>query len=670
MIERVLQHFPSQTYGLTLVNDPDNLLSDEGVLAALSERGFTLVNETDPVQLRRRVIQFGDWSTARPLIIVTPALLDSFPYDLWQQGRHVTLALHSFFPLLSYPVVKTLTPAQRWHLTQAPTPDRQLGRRATMDYLLNHVFGVELDELRLSAGLVAWLNRYHNNDAGPMPESLAKHLLEQLDDLVTSKEFPLQALLAGPTAFEDFLADQWLNYVQQTAGTHLRDAKVPYLLSFEEDEALQDTLPRLLRSGALRPVTLSEPERLPTWARTGVLTPDENANQRRAGELLALLAEQAADLSNLRWSVWQNVALTWAELTALRHHPSDQLEPGQQMAYHQWLESLDQAFAVWLGQRYSPLGGQRVPTPHHLHHIPHVMAFQRRQSQVQRVAMLILDGMSLADWMLIRDVWRGRHPDWQLHEHVVLAQIPTITAVSRQALISVSRPADFSDSMTHNRHEARQWTEFWAREDLPASACAYAHLSLGEGVPPAVPTSARVQALCLVNKSIDEMLHGASLGAADVQASLRLWLEQRSQQPKLEERSAQLESIISDLLDRGYTVYVTSDHGHTEARGIGQPSEGLTVETRSKRARVYRNRGAANTVQADYPDSILWEDDSLLPPDTWVLMPTTRDGRRLAFAPEGMVVVSHGGLTLDESVVPFIRITPKTSNEESQNAQP
>jgi hypothetical protein len=661
MIERALQHFPSQTYGLTLVTDPDNLLSDEGVLAALYKREFTLIIDVDPIQLRWRVAQFGVWSTIRPLIIVTPVSLDSLPYDLWQPGHHVTLALHSFFPLLSYPVVKTLTPTQRWHLTQAPTPDQRLGRRATMDYLLKHVFDAEPDELRRPAGLVAWLNRYHSYDVGSMPESLAERLLEQLKDLVASTELPLQTLLADPAAFEDFLADQWLNYVQRTAGTHIRDTKVPYLLSFEEDESLQDTLPRLLRSGALRPVTLPEPRRLPTWARTGVLAPDENANQRRACELLALLADQAADLTNLRWSGWQSIAWTWAELTALRYHPGDRLEPGQETAYCQWLERLDQAFAVWLGQRYSPLGGQRVPTPHHLHHIPHVMAFQRRQSQVQRVAMLILDGMSLADWMLIRDVWRGRHPDWQLYEHVILAQIPTITAVSRQALISGSRPADFADTVTHNRHEARRWTEFWAREDIPASACAYAHLSLGEGAAPPVLTSARVQALCLINKSIDDMLHGASLGAADVRASLYLWLDEQSQR---------LEAIISDLLIRGYSVYVTSDHGHTEAYGMGQPSEGLTVETRSKRARVYRNRGAANTVQAGYPDSILWEDDSLLPPDTWVLTPATRDGRRLAFASEGMIVVTHGGLTLDELVVPFIRIAPQTSNEESQNAQP
>ena len=253
----------------------------------------------------------------------------------------------------------------------------------------------------------------------------------------------------------------------------------------------------------------------------------------------------------------------------------------------------------------------------------------------------------MADWLLIRKTWCGRHPDWHLSETVVLAQIPTITAISRQALISGARPADFADTATHNRLEAQLWSNFWARENIPSSACAYDHLSLGEAASPPVLTSARVQALCLIYKSIDEMLHGASLGAADVQASLDLWLGTQS---------LQLEAVISDLLIHDYAVFVTSDHGHTEAYGMGQPSEGLTVETRSMRARIYRNRSAAITVQTSYPNSILWE-DSLLPPETWVLVPMTKDGRRLAFAPEGEIVVTHGGLTLDEMVVPFIRIS-------------
>ncbi|NIN98172.1 MAG: BREX-3 system phosphatase PglZ, partial [Anaerolineae bacterium] len=81
-------------------------------------------------------------------------------------------------------------------------------------------------------------------------------------------------------------------------------------------------------------------------------------------------------------------------------------------------------------------------------------------------------------------------------------------------------------------------------------------------------------ALCLIDNKMDDMIHDATLGAPDFYASLRVWLE---------EYGRRVEKVIAGLLARGFTVYLTSDHGHVEARGFGQPSEGLTVDTRGKR---------------------------------------------------------------------------------------
>ena len=647
MFDRILRHFPPHTYPLTLVSDPDNLLADEGILAALTERGFALVSEPDPVQLRHRMVQIGSFGAEQPVIVVTTGSLNQLPYDLWQQGQHVTLALHTFFPNLRYPVLKTLTPQQRWRLSQAPAPRRTLTRRASMDHILSHVFEVDWDDLREPAGLMAWLNRYHAQGPDQMPALLVQRWLELVRTNPTYEDWPLADLLADRARFSQFVAEQWLGYLQQETGQLFKEASAPYVLSFETDQNLQDTLPQLLRSGSLQPVALHKPAQIPSWAQVAVLAADENLVRRRAGELLEILAEQSEVLPEARWQHWQAVARTWAELTNLRYHPHDHLEPVQQLAYHEWQEKLDGAFFQWLRQRYAPLAAQRVPQPHHLYHVPHYIAYQRRQGRAQRVALLILDGMSLADWLLIETTWRSRHSVWRFQEHLVLAQIPTITAVSRQALVSGLRPADFAATLFHNRAEAQQWAGFWAREDLPASACNYARLKLGQHTLPPALDSPRVQALCLVNTNIDEMLHGASLGAADVQASLHLWLDGQAQQ---------LEAIISGLLARDYIVYISSDHGHTEARGMGQPSEGLIVQTRNKRARVYRAQNAAVSARQDYPDTILWGGDGLLPDDTWILMPSSRNGRRLAFAQENTTVVTHGGLTLDEVVVPLVRI--------------
>ena len=86
---------------------------------------------------------------------------------------------------------------------------------------------------------------------------------------------------------------------------------------------------------------------------------------------------------------------------------------------------------------------------------------------------------------------------------------------------------------------------------------------------------------------------------------------------------------------------------------MGLPREGLTVDTRGKRARVYSDRRAAASVQQSFPETIMWGQDGLLPEDVWVLMPK---GRK-AFAHFNELSVTHGGPTLDEVIVPLVTIT-------------
>lgn len=645
MIEQVLRHFPPYTYPLTLVSDPDGVLADEGVLAALGERGFILINEPDPIHLRYRLKQARRFSVDSPLIVVTTGQLNQLPYDLWQQGHYVTLALHTFFPNLAYPVVRTLTPPQRWLLSRSPGPDHTLGRQASMDYILRHVFGIAPGALEQPAGLVTWLNRYHQQ-ADPMPPLLADYLLGRLKQIPAYAGWSLEALLANRDTFTSFVGKQWLVYVQQQTGQPLLDERgTIYVLHFAEDEALQDTIPSLVRSGTIAPVKVKRAGSLPAWARPAILKSGEDRRPRRVKELLSILEEYTSiPPADLRWEPWQAIADAWAELSTLRYDPDFRLLPAQEAACAQLQEKLDAAFLEWLRRRYAPLGSQQVPLPHHACHVLHYIAYQRRQNKADRIALLILDGLSLADWYLIGPAWYARHSDWQFQKHLVLAQIPTITPISRQALVSGLRPTDFALALDTNQGEPRHWIAFWARQLLPLKACPYVRLAVDRDNWPSELDSIHTRALCLIDDTIDDIVHGTRQGTAGLEASLRIWLDRQSRR---------MEEIINHLLARGFTVFLTSDHGHTEALGMGQPAEGLTVQTRGQRARVYNDPLAAANVQREFCQTILWGPDGLLPDYVRVLMP---QGRR-AFAAINETVVTHGGPTLDEVVVPLITIT-------------
>ena len=643
MLDAILRHFPAHTHALTLVSDHDGLLNEEAILTELVRRGFTLIDEPDPVRLRYRVSALPPWTAQQPLIVITAEPLNALPYDLWQQGHHVTLHLHDFFPNLAYPLVRALSPSQRWQLSQAPAPPDRLGQRGTTEFVLHHVFEADLDALAQPAWLIAWLDRYHHQTES-MPAPFSDHLLDRLRRIPAYRDWPLTGLLAQGDLFFEFVRDQWQGYVSTLVGQTLSERRFGDLLHFERDDTLQNTLPALVHTGTLAPVDAAHPERLPVWAQPGLCPETSDHRLRRVDELIAQInPDRVPTLADARWDQWQEVAREWAELTTLRYTPDLTLDVGQSEAIERLQGALDAAFLAWLKDKYAPLAGQRLPRPHHLYHVPHYIAYRRRQDGSDRVALLVLDGLALADWVQIVPVWRSRHPGWRFEEQLVLAQVPTLTTISRQALISGRRPLEFAATLDTTDREAGSWTSFWATEDLSAQACPCLHLALDQRPPPAEVDSAYVRALCLIDTRLDDMIHDATLGTRDLYASLPVWLE---------DYGSRLERLIDVLLARGFAVYLTSDHGHMQARGFGQPNEGLAVDTRGRRARIYRDRRAAQNAQQSFPDTVLWHDDGLLPDDVFVLSPLNRR----AFDTFDKTVVTHGGLTLDEVIVPLVTI--------------
>src|SRR5690606_24436608 len=117
-----------------------------------------------------------------------------------------------------------------------------------------------------------------------------------------------------------------------------------------------------------------------------------------------------------------------------------------------------------------------------------------------------------------------------------------------------------------------------------------------------------------------------------------------------------VEAAIDELLAAGYADTLTSDHRHVEAWGMGQPKEGKAAESRGKRPPRHQTRESAAPVRRQFSATRLWADDGLLPAGLVALLPDDAVSRR-AFTDDYGPVVAHGGLTLDEVVVPFISIT-------------
>ncbi|MFC2055060.1 BREX-3 system phosphatase PglZ [Chloroflexota bacterium] len=645
MLKQLLKHFPKNAYPLTLVHDPDGLLEDESVLTALGKLGFRFLFEPNPIHLRYQVEKIMPFSKENQVIIRSEKPLNELPYDLWMQGQHVQLSLNNFFPNFSYPVVQQLTLSQIGDLGRVSQPTRRLGHDGTIKLILKEVFGIDVNQSGQPDYFLFWLSEYHRQ-IEPMANIFFEFLISHLEATPGYSDWPAVEMISNKDKYIDVLQELWGDYVEKMSGKQMGEPKAPYHVNFEESDLLQTQLAKLVQSGYIEPVRVAESEDLPYWIKPGVIAEAENLDLRRFEQLHEVIKTyDPAGFVNYHWEEWQQLALKWADFTTLRYKPSLKLTKDQKEFFRKKQEEIDAGFLIWLKEKYSYWAGRQLPIPHHLYHIPHYLTYERSKNNINQFALLVLDGMALADWKIIHSAWQVRHKDWKFEEKLLLAQVPTITAISRQALVSGMRPIEFADYIKDNRQEPKWWTSFWEEQQIASSDIIYDRLVKDTtGWKPSWIGKPRLQIVCMIKNNLDDMIHSAVHGAKGFYADLEFWLNGDS---------IGLEEILEQLLNQGFSIFVVSDHGHIEATGFGKiTDEGLTVETRAKRARIYNNINFALQNKEKLMPSILWHDDNLLPEETWVLMPEQCH----AFVSEGETVLAHGGISLEEVIVPFVKI--------------
>ena len=156
----------------------------------------------------------------------------------------------------------------------------------------------------------------------------------------------------------------------------------------------------------------------------------------------------------------------------------------------------------------------------------------------------------------------------------------------------------------------------------------------------------QIQVVGLVLNTVDNIMHGMQLGTAGMHQQVRLWLT----------RYRYLTNLVSKLLEESFAVYLTSDHGNVWARGIGRPSEGVLVDKRGERARIYTDPAFLALARQQSPTAIEWTNVGL-PAQLKVLLAPQLD----AFLNVDHHAVCHGGIALEEVIVPFIQISRQIS---------
>jgi hypothetical protein len=259
-----------------------------------------------------------------------------------------------------------------------------------------------------------------------------------------------------------------------------------------------------------------------------------------------------------------------------------------------------------------------------VHQISRFMAVERTRKKISKIALLVLDGLAFDQWLLLKKNLEACDKAWRFQESTAFAWVPTLTSITRQSIFAGEPPLYFPDSLATTSKEKAHWLRFW--EDQGVQRASVDLVTSLDG-----PNDTKLQtALCnsllsvlgIVWNKVDDIMHGMQMQTAGMHNQVRLWASQ-----------GHMLQLLLRLQQEGFIVYLTADHGNVTATGVGNPREGVLAETKG-------------------PESVRWPNYGL-PPARYVLLAANLK----AFTDAGDEVVSHGGIALEEVMVPFVAIT-------------
>lgn len=658
--DAILNDFVPNVSKLTLVADPDCLLTEEKLALELRGRGFDLIEFNDPVEFRyayeskyRSIWDRGEHTDLVVVLRLQNAELESLPYDLLQAGRKLSFNLGDLFPHLSYPVIEKLDRSLLDALFEAQrkSPPDRMGDNATKDFILRHVFGIAAELIANEVELLRALLRLHYGKL-QIPLMLAERLIQVLKGHDGFKAWPLSEIVPDDEAFFAFLQERWPLFLSRLGSANqVREDSPEYGLKYPGPDRLpfdhQDIkvyIDNLFLEGKLTPVEATDIEvDAGSWVRSGIATSGTDNDALRISRLFDLV-EKELPTAEARYSDWTTFALKWAELSSLVHC-GDSTE--YQTRLREVGDALNSTFAGWLTDHYSSLINLPPTNPAMLHHVPRRLARDIEDSGSSRAALVVVDGLALDQWVTIRQLLQKQDANLVMRESATFAWIPTLTSVSRQSIFSGKPPLYFPSSINSTNSEEKLWKQFWEGHGLSRLDVAYQR-GLGDGDAAGVLDSAihpgKTKVVGLVVDKVDKIMHGMQLGSAGMHNQIKQWCH-----------AGFLSVMVGQLLDYGYEVWLTADHGNIQCDGKGRPSEGVIAETRGERVRVYPTPELRAQVAGAFPFAHEWQPVGL-PADYFPLVAGGRD----AFVNPGDAIVGHGGVAIEEVIVPLVKFERRT----------
>jgi len=621
---------------IIIASDPDGLLRDEIINKILRDKGYEILFYEDSItfrylfetryreQIRRNVLK---------LVLVVDAsenqLRDRLPYDVLKKSRIAAVSLAKIFPKLNYPVIKEINTTELERLYQAYKNYRRekLGERATYQYVLRVVYQIDSESILNQEDLLKNILEQKNLKI-IIPPKFLTYLKEQLSNkLPKIKNY--EKLLDEEKLYK-YIQESWNNIIKNWNKKEKIDYKIfhntkirPYIInSFFEN--------------ILKPVPVENVSTYPKWMHPGL---EDRTVQSISSKIEQLLERLQILLQSTTFNHrdWQQIASIWAETIVNKIKVEGNLIENLKTRITETQNTIDKQFTTWILENNKSLYSLRLRNPVSVSHVPDHLA---RVIKEEKVALLVIDGMSIDQYITLREGIEKQKPGkYNFTYNTIYSALPTITSVSRQALFSGMPPALFEESLLTTNREKRGWIRYWEDHGTHAVYKTGLILQKGNEIEDLQPLFSE-KVVGIVINFLDKTMHGETLGTWGLHQAITKWLE-----------AGFFIDLVENLFNNGFEIYLTSDHGNIEAEGIGDLREGCLPISRGSRVRIYENRTFAEKALEKFPEAIVTPETDTESKFYYLYAPN-----RKAFSNDRIVKVSHGGISIEEVIVPFVRI--------------
>ncbi|MDD4759570.1 MAG: PglZ domain-containing protein [Bacteroidaceae bacterium] len=246
-----------------------------------------------------------------------------------------------------------------------------------------------------------------------------------------------------------------------------------------------------------------------------------------------------------------------------------------------------------------------------------------------KIALLCFDCMGFAEWFLLKDYFSDLMLEYD--EEPLFALLPSVTSISRQAIFSGS--TDVYETKNPNRNsEITNFSSFFNHKETK---------SFSEKDEITDDSLIGYRYINILYNFFDDLGHSVIFPKKENTKSLYF------DTIKSYLNKSDLLKTMSTLLKNNFNVYICSDHGSVLAKGNGVRLEKYYIDNFAKRAVIIPTQ--AGELLENKKIKIPFVDNKLIVLPEGRTMFTNRDKKE----------INHGGTSIEEMVVPYIKVNVK-----------